>query len=113
MQHHLSEKSKENIYFGLILIIHILYLLTFLGVAYINKQYIKLFNVIVQIGICSILILRFNPYNDHKITDFDKTLIISASSFLLFNLFITEVYSAYIIKTKWFNNVKTDIMSYI
>jgi hypothetical protein len=108
-----SEKQKENIYYISILILYLTYILTFLGVIYLNKKYIRIFNIIIQISICLLLILRFNPYNEHQITNFDKTLIISAASFLLFNLFVTEIYSAYIIKTSWYNDIKTHIMSYI
>ena len=113
MRNNLSEKQKESIYFGAMMIVHILYLFTFLGVAYLDKHYVRLFNVIVQITISSILILRFNKYSQHRITSFDKTLIISAASFLLFNLFITEIYAGYIVNEKWFNDIKTDIVTYL
>ena len=113
MHPHLSEKHKENIYYFSILILYILYLFTFFRVVYLDEHYVKLFNIIIQIGICAILILRFNPYNEHRITSFDKTLIISATSFLLFNLFVTEVYSAYIIHTQWYNGFSQKIKSYI
>jgi len=109
----LSEKQKENIYYMSILILYAMYGLTFLGVIYLNKKYIRIFNIIIHVSVCLLLILRFNPYNEHQITNFDKTLIITAASFLLFNVFVTEIYSAYIIKTTWYNDIKTDIMSYI
>lgn len=113
MLHRLSEKQKENIYYTSVNILYILYFLTFLGFSYLNEKYVHMFSVIMQVTICVLLILRFNPYNEHQLTNFDKTLIISAASFLLFNLFVTQIYSAYIIYTKWFNDIKSDIMSYI
>lgn len=113
MKHHLSENNKQTIYFITVILLHILYFFTFLGMIYLDERYVKLFNIGFQIGICVILLLRFNSYNQHKMTNFDRTLIISAASFLLFNLFMTELYHAYIVKTDWYNRFLEKINNHV
>jgi len=88
-----SEPFKLQLFKLSIFTIYITYLLTFLGVIYVDKSKIRTFSIIVQFVICFILIMRFHPFQNHQMTDFDKTIIFSASSFLFINLFITEIYS--------------------
>lgn len=88
-----TEPIKLGIFTFLIFLIYIMYFSTFLGITYFDKTKIRLFSSIIQMIICFILILRFNPFTTHQMSDFDKRIIFSAASFLFINLFITEVYS--------------------
>jgi len=41
---------------------------------------------------CILLIIRFNPYVYHITTSFDKLMIFTVATFLLFNIAISELY---------------------
>jgi hypothetical protein len=88
-----SESHKYRIFWTLLITVHILYIFTFLGIVFLNPNYIRLFRIIVQIIICVLLLLRFNPFTRHDITALDKTMIFSSASFLLLNLLFTEIFS--------------------
>ena len=88
-----SEPFKLKLFNLSLIVIYITYILTFLGITYIDKSKIRVFSIIIQFVICLILLIRFNPFINHEMTDFDKTIIFSAASFLFINLFITEIYS--------------------
>lgn len=91
-----SEPIKLNLFKISIFIIYLLYFLAFLGITYIDKSKIRLLSISVASIICVILMLRFHPFRHHEITDFDRTIIFSAASFLFINTFVTEIYSQYI-----------------
>ena len=97
-----TEPIKLRIFTFSMFVIYVMYFSTFLGVTYFDKTKIRLFSSIIQMIICFILILRFNPFTIHQMSDFDKSIIFSAASFLFINLFITEVYSHY---TKDINHI--------
>ena len=101
-----TEPFKLHFFKILIAVIYILYFSTFLGITYINKSKIHLMSVIIESIICIILILRFNPFRKHQMTDFDRAIIFSAASFLLINLFTNEIYSQY---TKNIIEIKDDV----
>jgi len=102
----LTESHKYNIFLLSIVCIHILYIFTFLGIVFLNKTYIRLFSILIQTIICILLINRFNPLISHQVTEFDKTMIFSSASFLLFNLLFTEIYTNYIEKTSFYSAFK-------
>ena len=103
--------KEKNIYIGIIITINILYLLTFLGITYINETYIETFNFLIRFFVSIILIINFNPYNKHKMTELDKTLIFSTASFLLLNLLVTEGYLEYIETNQHVQTLKNKIMN--
>jgi hypothetical protein len=106
----LTESHKQNIFLLLIATIYILYIFTFLGIIYFNKYYIRMFSVIVQSFVCISLLMKFNPFTKNHLSDFDRTLIFSSTSFLLFNLLFTEIY-AYFIEKIHLNTIITNIMN--
>jgi hypothetical protein len=90
-----SDSQKQTIFTWLFIIIYILYIVTFLGLVSINSQYISNARTIIETISCILLIIRFNPYVSHSITNFDKTMIFSVATFLLFNIVISELYLRY------------------
>jgi hypothetical protein len=88
-----TESIKLQIFKVSIFFIYITYILTFLGISYIDSSKIRLFSIVVQFIISLILIVRFHPFNHHELTKFDRAIIFSSASFLFVNLLITEIYN--------------------
>jgi hypothetical protein len=78
-----------------IFIIHAFYILIFLGLISVNMQYVNYLNIVVQLFICVILMLRFHPLRKHKLHRYDSQLIFGSAFFLLTNLGITQ-YAYYV-----------------
>jgi hypothetical protein len=78
-----------------IFIIHLFYILIFLGLISVNMQYVNYLNIAVQLFICIILMLRFHPLRKHKLHKYDSQLIFGSAFFLLTNLGITQ-YAYYV-----------------
>jgi hypothetical protein len=100
------EPIKKGIFNIIITIIYILYFFTFLGITIIDKSKIHFLSLLIEIIICIILMMRFNSFTHHKMTDFDRVIIFSAASFLLVNLVITEIFSQHL-------NKQNEIINYI
>ena len=105
-----NESIKLQLFKIFIVFIYITYILTFLGISYIDSSKLRLFSIFIQFIISIILIIRFNPFNDHELTEFDRAIIFSSASFLFVNLLITEMYhyldSSKIIYYHLTNNIK-------
>ena len=88
---YLSEKTIEQIFFWVFILLYSAYFITFFGIININIGFIsKIRNIIAAIS-CVLLLIRFNPFVIHSITSFDKTLIFTVSGFLLFNIIVLEL----------------------
>lgn len=83
------DKFKIPIIYS-IYFIHIFYIFLFFGFVFINPEYIKYLSIFIQVLICIILIIRFNPYRKHNFVETDSRIIFSSAIFLLTNLGITE-----------------------
>jgi hypothetical protein len=91
----LSDNQKQKIFMWSFIIIYVLYIITIFDLVYINSQYISNARTIIETVSCILLIIRFNPYVIHTITNFDKTMIFSVATFLLCNIIISELYLHY------------------
>ena len=60
------------------------------GKIWINPLYLKRFNILLQVVICIVLILKFNPFRTHVFKSHDARLITGSAMFLLFNLGMAE-----------------------
>ena len=88
---YLSEKTIEQIFFWVFVLLYSAYFITFVGIININIQVISQIRTIIAAISCVLLIIRFNPFVIHSITSFDKTLIFTVAGFLLFNIIILEL----------------------
>ena len=79
------EKYGEYIDFSAILL-HLIYIFTFIGLLSVNPLYIKDFDFIVQLVICLFLLFRFHPFRKHELRVYDSKIIFSSALFLLLNL---------------------------
>lgn len=62
----------------------------FMRESWINPVYLKQFNIMLQIVICVVLIIKFNPFRTHVFKSHDARLITGSAVFLLFNLGVVE-----------------------
>jgi hypothetical protein len=88
----ISESRKESIFMWSFILLYGLYIVTFLGIVSFNSHYIRMLRSFIEVITCLLLMLRFNPYVYHRMTSFDKTMIFSVATFLLFNIAISELY---------------------
>ena len=90
-------KVRTPLFMFSVVLVHILYLAIFFGIALINETYIRYLSTMIQTFVAIFLTIRFNPYNsDYRITDFDKQVIFYSATFLLLNVVATEVYVSFI-----------------
>lgn len=88
-----SHRILDNItdiigkYYGILpTILLIVYGLIFVGVIYINPEYLYIFKTIMQVLVCIFLIYRFHPYRNHVLQKYDAKIIFSSAMFLLVNI---------------------------
>jgi hypothetical protein len=87
---------KTPLFVGTLFVWHVLYFALFFGLAFINEIYIRWLSTAIQIFICLFLVIRFRPFRDYTITQFDATVIFASATSLLTNVLTTEIFSAYV-----------------
>jgi hypothetical protein len=95
----ISFKSLDGVlqYFGryyvyILTILQVIYVLTFIGLVYINPLYLTAFNILIQSFVCIFLLIRFHPYREHELRNYDSKIIFSSALFLLVNLGFVEIF---------------------
>ena len=95
----ISFKSLDGVlqYFGryyvyILTILQVIYVLTFVGLVYINPLYLTAFNILIQSFVCIFLLIRFHPYREHELRKYDSKIIFSSALFLLVNLGFVEIF---------------------
>ena len=88
-----SHRIQDNVtdiickYYGVLpTILLIAYGLIFMGVIYINSEYLYMFKTMMQVIVCIFLIYRFHPYRNHVLQKYDAQIIFSSAMFLLVNI---------------------------
>jgi hypothetical protein len=79
-------------YITTILVLHVVYITVFLGFLNINKTYINILNVGIQLFIGLFLIWRFHPLRTHEYKKYDARIIFGSGIFLLTNLGFFSVF---------------------
>ena len=77
-----------------VLILHIIYAVVYIGIVYVNLDYLRIVNIAVQTCVCVYLLLRFNPYTNNatvKLEHFDVSIIFMCAWILATNLVIVEI----------------------
>jgi hypothetical protein len=76
-----------------VIFIHISYLAIFFGIAFLDKKYIEILNVIIQLSVTIFLIIRFFPLRTtHELTKLDISIIFYCATFLLLNIVLVQLY---------------------
>jgi hypothetical protein len=91
----LLEQSYRPFYW-LVILAHVLYFITFIGIFYVDSSYIHILNVITQTFICLFLLVRFFPYRQHQLNKYDSTVIFGSALLLASNLAATEYSNTFI-----------------
>ena len=105
----MDEETKTYGFYGIMILIHILYIFVFFGVFYVKPEYIEELSSMVQIVISVFLIYRFHPFREWmslkepRLTHFDRIIIYNSATFLLVNVGLKATITKYVI-TKVENN---------
>jgi hypothetical protein len=84
--------SSEYIYLASIFIINMFYIALFFGVIISIPYYVQTLQLIVQLFLCIILLIRFHPFQDSfKMTRFDAQLIFGAVIIIFTNVIFQEL----------------------
>jgi len=88
------DKTLDNyatpIFIFLIVLMHGLYALTFFNIIENKKAFIDKVNITIQLFICAVLIIRFNPFRREEVKEYDRKIIFASALFLLANLGISQ-----------------------
>jgi hypothetical protein len=77
-----------------VMFIHISYLAIFFGVAYLDKRYVEILNVFIQLSVTLFLIVRFFPLKStHELTKLDVSIIFYCATFLFLNIVLVQLYN--------------------
>lgn len=77
-----------------LMFITISYLAIFFGIAFLDKKYVEILNVITQLSVTMFLIIRFFPLRTtHQLTKLDVSIIFYCATFLLLNVVLVQVYN--------------------
>jgi len=77
-------------FYGLVILAHVLYFITYIGIFYVDITYIHILNVLTQTFICVFLFIRFFPYRQHQLNKYDTPMIFGSALLLASNLIATE-----------------------
>jgi len=88
----LIDTIKKPVFVTSLLILHIAYLLIFIGVVSVDSHYLETLNIFIQLFIALILIYRFNPLRTAELKAFDQDIIFGSAMILLTNLGITQLF---------------------
>ena len=98
----LFEIIKKPFYIFLLALLHVLYIGTYFGIMRYNVKYIDYLNIGVQLFICLFLIIRFHPFRNHHLKEFDANIIFGSAMYLLINLGLTEYVFHYLSNSMYF-----------
>ena len=76
-------KISPQVYFLLIGIWYVVYFVSIAGLAYIEPQYVKTLNTVIQTFVAFVLFVRFNPFQKKMICNRNDRIFILASCFFL------------------------------
>jgi hypothetical protein len=91
------EHVKKPVFVGIMATIYFLYFCLYIGITFINPNYVQLLSKFIRLFVCMFLIIRFHPFKrSHVLRDFDEQLIFTSAIFLLTDLGITQYITNYV-----------------
>jgi len=92
----------ESVYMTVLYSSYVLYIIAFTGILSFDPSYLSVLETGIKYYISILLLIRFNPFVDRKITKFDKKLVFSSALLL----FIST--AAYSIAINYFKNLNVN-----
>ena len=92
----------ESVYITILYSSYVLYFIAFTGILSLNPSYLSVLETVIKYYISIMLLIRFNPFVDRKITKFDKKLVFTSALLL----FIST--TAYSIAINYFKNLNVN-----
>ena len=86
----------ENAFHITLYMSYALYIIAFTGILSFNPQYLSTLETIIKYYIAIMLLIRFNPYVNRKITEFDKHLVFEAAMLLFISTTAYTIAKSYI-----------------
>ena len=101
------EHVKKPMFIGIMATIYILYFLLYIGITFINPNYVQMLSKFIRLFICVFLIIRFHPFKQkHVLRDFDEELIFTSAIFIFTDLGITQYITSFVKrKVTWDNTI--------
>ena len=101
------EHVKKPLYIGIMAMIYITYFGLYIGVTFINPNYVEILSKAIRLLLGIFLIIRFNPFKrQHVLRDFDERLIFTSAVLLLTDIGITQYVTSYVKrKVTWGNTI--------
>lgn len=82
----------NRFYIWSIFIVYFFYIAVFLGIFVNIPYYVKDLHFIIQIGLCSILMIRFHPFREkYVLKPYDISFIFGTATFLFTNVILVEL----------------------
>lgn len=78
-------------YTSIIIILHVLYIMLFIGMGNISKEFVQKISTVVQIVIGLFLFIKFFPLRNHTLEPGDGAIIFGCSTFILTNVGVTSL----------------------
>lgn len=79
----MKQDLVKKFYYTLLYAWYALYAVALLGIASVAPAYLETLNSILKYFIIAFLLVRFNPWVNHEMTAFDRTIVFSAAFFLI------------------------------
>jgi hypothetical protein len=105
----LLEQIKIPLYNAMVLVLYMCYFLLYLGVFYINPEYIETLSRLIRLFICSVLIIKFHPFREHKLKEFDGQIIFAGAVLILTDMGVTKYVLATIASKSNIKNIQIKI----
>lgn len=87
---HIQIENISHFFLITLMAVHVTLAFIFLGVVYINPVYVETVSSIIRVGMCLILVYRFNPFTKPELKKYDGELIFTSAMLLLTNEAITK-----------------------
>ena len=75
--------AVKHTYIAIMVFLWVSYILSYLGVYYVNPQYTSYLSLALRLLVCGFLIFRFHPFRTHELRDFDARLIFASAVMIL------------------------------
>jgi hypothetical protein len=89
------DKYTLHVYMFSLFLLHLSYFLVFVRVINYDAMIVNYINIFIQLFICIVLIIRFNPIRKIVLKEYDRYIIFGSALFLLANLGLTQFFKNY------------------